>query len=81
MKETQFYHKALKLSLLDGKAAKAALDEQIAKEHKSARASASIPWRRVGMTTAAVLLLFFTTIMAIPTITTTSTIITTTNQL
>ncbi len=66
MKETQFYHKALKLSLLDGKASKAALDEQIVKEHKSARASASIPWRRIGMTTAAVLLLFFTTIMAIP---------------
>ena len=66
MKETKFYHKALNLSLLDGKAVKAALDEQIAREPKEARESVGFPWRRAGMVAAAVLVLLATTIMAIP---------------
>ena len=66
MKETKFYHKALNLSLLDGKAVKAALDEQIAREPAKRREPVSFPWRRVGMVAAAVLVLFVTTVMAIP---------------
>lgn len=66
MKETRFYHKALNLSLLDGKAVKAALDEQIAREPKEARETVGFPWRRAGMVAAAVLVLLATTIMAIP---------------
>ena len=66
MKETRFYHKALHMSLLDGKAAKAALDEQIARAPKEARKTVSFPWRRAGMVAAAVLVLLATTIMAIP---------------
>ncbi len=66
MKETRFYHEALNLSLLDGKAAKAALDEQIAREPKEARETVGFPWRRAGMVAAAVLVLLATTIMAIP---------------
>ncbi len=66
MKETRFYHKALHMSLLDGKAVKAALDEQIAREPKEARETVGFPWRRAGMVAAAVLVLLATTIMAIP---------------
>ena len=66
MKETRFYHKALNLSLLDGKAVKAALDEQIAREPKEARETVGFPWRRMGMIAAAALVLLATTIMAIP---------------
>ena len=43
MKETRFYHKALNLSLLDGKAVKAALDEQIAREPAKRREPVSFP--------------------------------------
>ncbi len=66
MKETRFYHRALHMSLLDGKAVKAALDEQIAREPAKRRETVSFPWRRVGMVAAAVLVLFVTTVMAIP---------------
>ena len=66
MKETRFYHKALHMSLLDGKAVKAALDHQIAREPKEARETVGFPWRRAGMVAAAVLVLLATTIMAIP---------------
>ncbi len=66
MKETRFYHKALNLSLLDGKAAKAALDERIAREPAKRRETVSFPWRRMGMIAAAALVLFVTTVMAIP---------------
>lgn len=66
MKETKFYHKALNLSLLDGKAVKAALDEQIAREPAKRREPVSFPWRRAGMVAAAILVLLATTIMAIP---------------
>ena len=66
MKETRFYHKALNLSLLDGKAVKAALDEQIAREPKEARETVGFPWRRMGMIAAAALVLLVTTVMAIP---------------
>ena len=66
MKETRFYHRALHMSLLDGKAVKAALDEQIAREPKKARETAGFPWRRAGMVAAAILVLFVTTVMAIP---------------
>ncbi len=66
MKETKFYQKALNMSLLDGKAVKAALNEQIAREPKKARETAGFPWRRAGMVAAAILVLFVTTVMAIP---------------
>ena len=66
MKETRFYHRALHMSLLDGKAVKAALNEQIAREPKEARETVGFPWRRAGMVAAAVLVLLATTIMAIP---------------
>ena len=66
MKETKFYQKALNMSLLDGKAVKAALDEQVARQPKKARETAGFPWRRAGMAAAAVLVLFVTTILAIP---------------
>ena len=66
MKETRFYHRALHMSLLDGKAVKAALNEQIAREPKKARETAGFPWRRAGMVAAAILVLFVTTVMAIP---------------
>ena len=66
MKETRFYHRALHMSLLDGKAVKATLDEQIAREPKKAREIAGFPWRRAGMVAAAILVLFVTTVMAIP---------------
>jgi len=66
MKETRFYHKALHMSLLDGKAVKAALDQQIARAPKEARETVGFPWRRAGMVAAAVLVLLATTIMAIP---------------
>ena len=66
MKETKFYHKALDIALLDGKAVKAALDEQIAREPKKARETAGFPWRKAGMVAAAVLVLLATTVMAIP---------------
>ena len=66
MKETRFYHKALNLSLLDGKTVKAALDEQIAREPAKRRESVGFPWRRAGMVAAAILVLLATTVMAIP---------------
>lgn len=66
MKETRFYHKALNLSLLDGKAVKAALDERIAREPVKRRETVSFPWRRAGMVAAAALVLLVTTVMAIP---------------
>ena len=36
MKESKFYHKALDIALLDGKAVMAVLDEQIRKQVKNA---------------------------------------------
>lgn len=66
MKETRFYHRALHMSLLDGKAVKAALNEQIAREPKKALETAGFPWRKAGMVAAAILVLFVTTVMAIP---------------
>ncbi|MBQ7277794.1 MAG: hypothetical protein IJR17_01140 [Clostridia bacterium] len=66
MKETKFYQKALNMSLLDGKAVKAVLDEQIGKEPAKTQETAGFPWRRAGMVMAAVLVLFVTTILAIP---------------
>ena len=66
MKETRFYHKALNLSLLDGKAVKAALNEQIAREPKKARETAGFPWRRVVMIATACLVLTAAMVMAIP---------------
>ena len=67
MKESKFYHRALDLSLLDGKAVKAALDKEIARKSTKGRERIGFPWRKVGMAAAACLLLFITTIMAIPT--------------
>ena len=66
MKESKFYHRALDLSLLDGKAVKAALDKGIARKSTKGRERIGFPWRKVGMAAAACLLLFITTIMAIP---------------
>ena len=66
MKESKFYHRALDLSLLDGKAVKAALDKQIARKSTKGQERIGFPWRKVGMAAAACLLLFITTIMAIP---------------
>ena len=66
MKESKFYHRALDLSLLDGKAVKAALDKEIAGKSAKGRERIGFPWRKVGMAAAACLLLFITTIMAIP---------------
>ncbi len=66
MKETRFYHTALNLSLLDGKAVKAALNERIERQPQKARETAGFPWRRAGMVAAAILVLFVTTVMAIP---------------
>ena len=66
MKESKFYHRALDLSLLDGKAVKAALDKEIAGKSAKGRERIGLPWRKVGMAAAACLLLFITTIMAIP---------------
>ena len=66
MKESKFYHRALDLSLLDGKAVKAALDKEIARKTTKGRERIGFPWRKVGMAAAACLLLFVTTVMAIP---------------
>ncbi len=66
MKESKFYHRALDLSLLDGKAVKAALDKEIVRKSTKGRERIGFPWRKVGMAAAACLLLFITTIMAIP---------------
>lgn len=66
MKESKFYHRALDLSLLDGKAVKAALDKEIARKSTKGRERIGFPWRKVGMVAAACLLLFISTIMAIP---------------
>ena len=66
MKESKFYHRALDLSLLDGKAVKAALDKEIARKTTKGRERIGFPWRRVGMAAAAVLLLLVTAVIAIP---------------
>ena len=66
MKESKFYHRALDLSLLDGKAVKAALEKEIERKSARGRERIGFPWRKVGMAAAAGLLLFITTIMAIP---------------
>ena len=66
MKESKFYHRALDLSLLDGKAVKAALEKEIERKSARGRERIGFPWRKVGMAAAACLLLFITTIMAIP---------------
>ena len=66
MKETKFYHAALNMALLDGRSAKAALDERIARQPLKSKERIAFPWRRVGMAAAAVLLLLVTAVMAIP---------------
>lgn len=66
MKESKFYHKALDMSLLDGKAAKAKLNKRIASLPKAETNEGSFPWKKVLMTAAAVLVLVMATIMAIP---------------
>ncbi len=66
MKEAKFYHAALNMALLDGRSAKAALDERIARQPLKSKERIAFPWRRVGMAAAAVLLLLVTAVMAIP---------------
>ena len=52
MKETKFYHAALNMALLDGRSAKAALDERIARQPLKSKERIAFPWRRVGMAAA-----------------------------
>ena len=66
MKESKFYHEALSLSLLDGKAIKAALDKQIGNEPAKTHESVRLPWRRVVMIATACMVLTVATVMAIP---------------
>ena len=66
MKESKFYHKALDMSLLDGKAAKAKLNKRIASLPKAETNEGSFPWKKALMTAAAVLVLVMATIMVIP---------------
>ncbi len=66
MKESKFYHKALDMSLLDGKAAKAKLNKRIASLPKAETNEGSFLWKKALMTAAAVLVLVMATIMAIP---------------
>lgn len=66
MKETNLYHTALEMSLLDGRDMKASLNRQIRAMDREARESRTFPWKRLGMAAAALLLLLGTTVMAIP---------------
>ena len=66
MKETNLYHTALEMSLLDGRDMKASLNRQIRAMDREARESRTFPWKRLGMAAAALLLLFGATVMAIP---------------
>ena len=66
MKESKFYHNALNMALLDGKALKAAIDEKTGVPPEKAHERIGFPWRRAAMAAAALLLLLGTTVMAIP---------------
>ena len=66
MKETKLYHTALDRSLLNGKKARAALDERIAKEPVWVRDRNIFPWQKALMTAAAMVVLLIATVMAIP---------------
>ena len=66
MKESKFYHKALELSLLDGKDVKSALDEQIGRMPNRTRERSGFPWQKIAMTAAACGLLLLTVVIAIP---------------
>ena len=66
MKETKFYHKALEMSLLDGRDRKAKLDERIAALPEAGNERPAFPWQKAVMTATACLLLLFTVIIAIP---------------
>jgi len=66
MKESKFYHKALDMALLDGKAMKAALDKRTEGMAGATRERGGFPWQRVAMTAVACVLLLFTVVIAIP---------------
>ena len=66
MKESNFYHKALDIALLDGKAMKAAMDKRTEAMAGAARERGSFPWQRVAMTAMACLMLLLTVVIAIP---------------
>ncbi|MBR0355992.1 MAG: hypothetical protein IJH54_00780, partial [Clostridia bacterium] len=66
MKESKFYHKALDMSLLDGKDMKAALDVKIGRMAERPRERSGFPWQRIAMTAMACVLLLCTVVIAIP---------------
>ncbi len=66
MKESKFYHKALDMSLLDGKDMKAALDVKIGRMAERPRERSGFPWQRIAMTAVACVLLLCTVVIAIP---------------
>ena len=66
MKESNFYHKALDIALLNGQEVKAALDTRIGRMPRESRERSIFPWQRVAMTAVGTLLLIFTVLIAIP---------------
>ena len=66
MKESNFYHKALDMALLNGQEVKAALDKRTEAMAGAARERGSFPWHRVAMTAMACLMLLLTVVIAIP---------------
>ena len=66
MKESKFYHKALKMALLNGQEVKAALDKRTEAMAGAARERGGFPWQRVAMTAMACLMLLLTVVIAIP---------------
>ena len=66
MKESNFYHKALDIALLNGQEVKAALDKRTEAMAGAARERGGFPWQRVAMTAMACLLLLLTVVIAIP---------------
>ena len=66
MKESNFYHKALNMTLLNGQEVKAALDTRIGRMPRESRERSIFPWQRVAMTAVGTLLLVFTVLIAIP---------------
>ena len=66
MKESKFYHKALELSLLDGKDLKAAIDKKADTLSTKSCTGVGFPWQRAVMAAVGCVLLLFTVIIAIP---------------
>ena len=66
MKESNFYHKALDMALLNGQEVKTALDARIGRTPRESRERSIFPWQRFAMTAVACLLLLLTVVIAIP---------------